>query len=93
MSSSISKQQKQSIERIALVAAVIQPLITIPQIIEIYGNKSAQDVSLITWLGYLLFGLVFLVYGAVFKLRPIFYGQILWVTMQLIVVIGIFIYG
>lgn len=84
---------RQKVELFALGAGVLQPLITIPQIVEIYGNKSAQDVSLITWLGYLFFGISFLFYGAVFKLRPIFYGQIIWVTMQFITVVGILMYG
>lgn len=84
---------RNKIEKIALVAGVIQPLITLPQIIKIYSNQSAQDVSLITWLGYLIFGIIFLIYGYIFNLRPILYGQIIWVTMQAITVIGILIYG
>lgn len=88
----ISASSKGQIEKLALVAALLQPLITIPQIIQIYTNQSAQDVSLLTWIGYLIFGLIFLVYGYIFKLRPIFYGQIIWVTVQTITVVGILIY-
>ena len=76
----------------ALIAGILQPLITLPQILIIYGNHSANDVSLATWLGYLFFGVTFLVYGLVFKLKPIWIGQIIWVFMQTIVVIGILIY-
>ena len=86
------KVSKKSIERFALVAGIIQPLITIPQIITIYGNQSASDVSLLTWLGYLFFGVTFLVYGIVFNLKPIWIGQIIWVTAQVIVVAGILLY-
>lgn len=86
------EKHKKQVEAFALVAAILQPLTTIPQIITIYGNKSAADVSLITWLCYLFFGVTFLVYGIVFKLRPIWIGQIIWVTMQATVVVGILIY-
>jgi len=89
----MSEIQEKRIEFFALVAGIAQPLITLPQIFEIYSSKSAEDVSLITWVGYLLFGITFLVYGLVFKLKPIWVGQIIWVTMQLITVIGILIYG
>ena len=65
------KVSKKSVGSFALIAGIIQPLITIPQIITIYGNQSAADVSLLTWLGYLFFGITFLVYGLVFKLKPI----------------------
>lgn len=83
---------KKRVELFALIAGIAQPLITLPQIITIYGNQSANDVSLLTWLGYLFFGVTFLVYGIVFKLRPIWIGQIIWVTMQLITVVGILLY-
>lgn len=86
------KVSKKSVERFALVAGIIQPLITVPQIITIYGNQSAADVSLLTWLGYLFFGVTFLVYGIVFNLKPIWIGQIIWVTAQVIVVVGILLY-
>jgi uncharacterized protein with PQ loop repeat len=88
-----SKIDKKRVELVALMAAIVQPLITLPQIVTIYSNQSATDVSLLTWLGYLLFGVIFLVYGLVFKLRPIWVGQILWVTMQTLVVVGILLYG
>ena len=80
-------------ERIALVAGIIQPLVTIPQIYEIYTSQQAENVSLLTWVGYLIFGIIFLIYGYIFKLRPIFYGQIIWVILQITVVTGILIYG
>ncbi len=86
------KLNKKRVETFALVAGIVQPLITLPQILTIYGNKSAEDVSLLTWLGYLFFGITFLVYGLVFNLKPIWIGQIIWVTMQLIVVAGILLY-
>lgn len=86
------KVSKKSVERFALIAGIIQPLITIPQIIAIYGNQSAADVSLLTWLGYLFFGVTFLVYGIVFRLKPIWIGQIVWVVAQLIIVAGILLY-
>ena len=88
----IDKKYNRRIENFALLAGIIQPLITLPQIIAIYGNQSAKDVSLLTWMGYLLFGIVFLIYGIVFNLRPIWIGQIIWVTMEIIMVIGILLY-
>ena len=81
------------IERFALIAGIVQPLITLPQIIAIYGNQSAKDVSLLTWIGYLVFGIIFLIYGITFKLKPIWAGQIIWVTMQTITVAGILLYS
>lgn len=87
-----TKKNKKHIENFALLAGIVQALITLPQIIEIYTKQSAKDVSLLTWVGYLLFGVTFLIYGLVFKLKPIWVGQIIWVIMQCVIVIGIIIY-
>lgn len=89
----ISPESKLRVENFALVAGLLQPLITLPQIIQVYSNQSAVDVSLITWVGYLIFGIIFLIYGAIFNLKPIFYGQIVWVSMQLLMVFGVIYYG
>lgn len=91
--SSQTKISKKRIGQIALVAGILQPLITLPQIIQIYSSQSATDVSLLTWTGYLIFGIIFLIYGIDYRLKPIWIGQIIWVTMQLITVTGIIIYG
>jgi uncharacterized protein with PQ loop repeat len=85
-------KHNQKIENLALVAGIAQPLLTLPQIYAIFSNQSAQDVSIFTWLGYLIFGIIFLVYGLTFKLKPIIISQIIWITMQTIVIIGILIY-
>ncbi len=89
----INTNNNKRIETFALIAGIIQPLITLPQIIAIYKNQSAQDVSLLTWLGYLFFGIIFLIYGLAFILKPIWIGQIIWVTMQAITVVGILLYS
>ncbi len=89
---SMTDKTKKRIELFALVAGIIQPLITLPQIITIFANHSAEDVSLATWVGYLFFGITFLVYGLAFKLKPIWVGQIFWVTMQAMTVVGIVLY-
>lgn len=89
----VNGERRRKVELFALAAGIVQPLITLPQIIEIYSMQSAQDVSLLTWVGYLIFGITFLVYGLVFNLKPIWIGQIIWVTMQSITVTGILLYG
>ncbi len=82
-----------TIERFALIAGIIQPLISIPQIIQIYSSQSAADVSLLTWVGYLVFAAVFLAYGLTFKLTPIWVTQIIWIIMEVAIIVGILLYS
>jgi uncharacterized protein with PQ loop repeat len=87
-----TKANQRHIEMFALIAGIIQPMITLPQIITIYANQSAQDVSLITWGGYTILGLILLMYGITYKLRPIIVGQSIWAVMQTVMVVGILLY-
>lgn len=91
----IHKTQKQSgtLYRLTLVAAVVQPLMTVPQVMQLYTTHDASGLSLATWLGYAVIGLVFLAYGIKYRLVPIATTQILWFVLQMSVVIGILIWS
>lgn len=79
--------------KMTLVAAVLQPLMTLPQAVQLYTSQDAQGLSLFTWLGYTMFGLIFLAYSIQFRLKPIIVQQSLWFVLQSSVVIGIVIWS
>jgi uncharacterized protein with PQ loop repeat len=88
-----SKGQRQLIDRAMMVAAVIHPMTALPQVFQIYLTRSAQDVSLITWLSFMLLGVIFLVYALLHRIRPMIVTQILWFVVDLLVVVGVLLYG
>ena len=93
MKSKSNKQLDTSLlYRLTLVAAVAQPLMTVPQAIQLYTTHDASGLSLLTWAGYTLFGLIFLVYGIKYQLLPIIVAQTIWGVLQLSVVIGIILW-
>jgi len=79
--------------RLTLIASVVQPLTTIPQVIKVYSSHDVSGLSLFTWLGYALIGLVFLAYGLKYNLKPIIITQIIWFILQMSIVIGILVYS
>lgn len=87
-----SKKEKKLIDKLIYVAAIIYPLTTIPQILDIYIGKSSQNVSLATWLMYDLFTFVFLWYAIEKKLKPLVIEYCMWILAQSIVVAGILLY-
>lgn len=89
----MAKDYKKITERVALIAGVLQPLMTVPQVWKVYSTHSVSGLSIITWAGYCTLGLAFLAYGLAHNLKPVWITQILWFTLQLSVVIGILIYG
>jgi uncharacterized protein with PQ loop repeat len=80
------------INKFIYFAAIVYPLTTIPQIIQIFTRKSAGNVSLLTWILYDLFTLVFLWYAIENRIRPLVIEYSMWLIAQSLVVLGIFLY-
>lgn len=85
-------ESKKLIDRLIYVAAITYPLTTIPQIIDIFINKSSKNVSLLTWILYDAFTFIFLWYAIEKKLKPLIIEYCMWIIAQSIVVVGILLY-
>lgn len=75
------------------IIAIIVPLMTIPQAIKIWAFKSAEDVSLITWIAFLISAISWLIHSIIHKDRVLMINSILWVVLESIVIIGVVIYS
>lgn len=80
------------IDRLMMVAAVVHPLSAIPQVYIIYSTKDAAGVSLLTWIFFMIIGLVFLAYGLAHRIKPFIFNQILWFIVDALVVTGVILY-
>lgn len=76
-----------------IVAAVLHPLTAIPQVYSIYSTHDVSGISLLTWLGFMLLGLVFLAYGILHKIKPFIVTQVLWFIVDFLIVIGVLLYS
>lgn len=81
------------IDRLIYVAAITYPLTTLPQIVDIFMNKSSGNVSILTWILYDAFTLIFLWYAIEKKLKPLILEYCLWIIAQSAVVIGVLLYS
>ena len=86
------KADKSFLYRLTLIAAVAQPLATIPQAYQLYTTHDASGLSLATWIGYTFFGSIFLAYGLKYQLLPIILAQSFWLVLQLSIVTGILLF-
>lgn len=71
--------------------ALIGPVVTLPQLVEIWSNGQDAGVSIITWVGYLTLSVFWLTYGFMRKEKPIIIANILYFIINLAIVIGLFI--
>lgn len=84
--------KRRNIDKLMTAFAIVEPLSTLPQIFAIYKNQKAEDLSMASWLLYLLCAIVWLVYGLRIKNLPLIVSSIFWIITELLVVVGIIIY-
>lgn len=80
------------IDRIIYPVGLLGPVMTFPQLFEVWIHKSAGDLSLITWGGWLILSFIWLVYGILHKDKPIIISNILWVVIEFGVSLAIILY-
>ena len=72
--------------------AITTPMFELIQALRIYTEKSSSDVSLLAWSYFLVDNIVWLIYGYVYKQKPILIMYMLYTTSELIVVAMILFY-
>lgn len=86
------KKRLEAVDRLMMVVALLHPLSGLPQIIDIYVNQNVAGVSILTWIGFMSFGSIYLYYGILHKLKPVILTQILWMIVDVMVIIGVLIF-
>lgn len=69
------------------------PFMTFPQIFLIYSSQDASGVAILTWIGWAALDIPWILYGFVHREWPIVLTYILWLSMNLVVVGGVLLYG
>jgi uncharacterized protein with PQ loop repeat len=72
---------------------VIGPVMTIPQIVLIFGTRQATGVSAVAWFAWAVMDIPWIVYGFAHKEPPIMVTYLLWFIGNLTVAIGAILYS
>ncbi len=83
---------KRFIDKLIYPIGILGPIMGIPQLIHIYGDKNVEGLTLSTWLLWSIINSFWLLYGFVHKEKPIIITNIMWLMMNVSVVIGILLY-
>lgn len=73
--------------------ATIQPLSTVPQAVYIFRHHDATSISIVSWVLYLVFDLMWLWYGLNEKQRAIIVSAAMFSFLEAVVVVGALMYG
>lgn len=86
------KKEKLFINRICAVFAVLMPLTTLPQIIQLYTTQNASGLSLLMWILYTIGVIPFLLFGVIYRHSQLVVLNTLWLLVQITMITGILIY-
>lgn len=97
----MAKKRKQSVRSMEMKAvdkmmgsvAFVAPLSSAPQLVTIFGKQEAAGISAASWTMYLIVALITLAYGTFHNLRPIIISQSLWVVIDILIIVGVLMYG
>ena len=79
-------------DRIIIVAGILTVVATIPQVLEIWLNGTADGVSSISWGYYTFYSALFTVYGIIHKEFPIIFNYSTITVLDAMVLVGTLIY-
>jgi uncharacterized protein with PQ loop repeat len=80
-----------TLNKLVLAVGIIEPLITIPQAYTVWVDKQTAGVSLLTWTGYIVAAIIWVLYGLKIKDKPIIISSAMWVLIEAAVVLGVLI--
>lgn len=80
------------IDQLVSAVAILFPLTTIPQIIEIWVHQKIEGVSLLTWCLFLFFQIILVFYALVHKDKRLILMWSLWVLAEIIIITGILLF-
>ena len=85
-------KRRDFLDYIVYIFTFVTPLFELPQAIEIFANKSAQDVSVWTWGFFCIDNLVWIAYGIKYKIKPVLISSILFEIIEVATLVGVLMY-
>ena len=80
-------------DKLTYTAAMIEAFIVMPQVYQIFHDKNAAGLSLMSWTGFEIWNLVWLFYGIVHRDKVIIFYASSYGFVQLWVIVGGLMYG
>lgn len=87
------KPKKDKYDYFVYFFTIATPMFELTQAVEIYRNKSAENVSVPMWIFFLISDFVWLGYAIRHKLPPLLVMYIFYIIVEMSIVVGIFLYS
>ena len=80
-------------ERLLYAMSIITILMTVPQVLSIWLNRTADGVSVLSWGTYLVSACVWLIHGLRKRDPTIYYACLGWIVLDAAIVVGALLYA
>jgi len=87
-----STRLKAVVDMLIWPASLFGIIITLPQVWTIWYHHETAGVSVISWTGYIITATVWLLYGIVYRLRPVIITNSVWFFLNSFIVLGVILY-
>ncbi len=84
---------KRLMDKLIYIVIFVGPIMTIPQVITIWFERNASGVSVLSWMSYLFVSICWLIYSLLHREKPIIISAVIWIILEIMIVLGIVIYG
>ncbi len=84
---------KRLFDKVMWVVAIGGPLAMLPQVTQVFETKDVTSLSLTTWILWLIFSVIWALYGILHRDMPIILSQVIYIILNSIVVLAILFYG
>ena len=85
--------KSQVLDKIIYVIGVLGPIMTIPQLTNIWIDHNAAGVSVISWSSYLVMAVFWFIYGIIHRIKPIIVTYFFWILIDILIVLGIILFA
>ncbi len=84
---------KRMMDKLIYIIGLIGPIMSIPQILKIWGEQNAESISIYTVSSYLFASFCWLTYGTLHRETPLMISYSFWIVADSMLVIGTVLYG
>lgn len=85
-------KKKEFVEKAAYVVALTGPLSSLTQAWEIWMDRNASGVSLVTWTLFFVTSLIWLLYAIDKREIPLIISNALWMVCEAVIMVGAFLF-
>lgn len=86
------RDKNHPLDKLIYPISLFAPIVTIPQLIEVWQKRSVAGISLTTWGAYTFVSGIWFMYGMVHKEKPLILANFLLMVLDALVVIGVLLF-